>query len=469
MTLIMKFGGNAVGTVTTLTQVLSIILHEQKRWERLVVVVSALDGVTDMLLEAAHLAQLSNQRGYRRIVATLRTRHLALIDQLPLGAQERGVLSADIDRLLFEMLDVCQSVANTPMDSLSAQVSDRVTHVGERLSARIIAALLRQNDVRGVAIDGTDILVTDDVFGNATPLLEPTRQRIEEHLIPLLNRDIIPVVTGFIGATEAGEVTTIGRGGSDYTASVLSLCLDADEVWVWSDVDGMMTTDPRERPEAQVIPTLTYEEVSEMAHFGAKILHPRMIKPLARAEIALRIKNIYRPQLAGTLIKHGEHDVVRMKAVTVAQAVRLETHQPGSLLGVLDVIDRVFFAHTGNVIDILYITQSSVKSSITFVIPTSAGIEGIEALCSQIGEHLAKSATGTKWGVEPVYVLTLVGRGIGKDGAILRDVLGLLDGIDLLAIEQGASDCGISIVLSEDMVEDTVKRLHDHILKHRKD
>jgi aspartate kinase len=296
-TLIMKFGGNAVGTVTALTQVLSIILHEEKRWDKLIVVVSALDGVTDMLLEAAHLAQLSNQRGYRRIAATLRTRHLALIDQLPLGQNERHALSADIDHLLFEMLDVCQSVANTPTEHLSAQISDRIIQVGERLSARIVAALLRQNHLRGVAMDGTDIIVTDDIFGNATPQLEPTQQRIETHLTPLLERQIIPVVTGFIGGTADGQVTTMGRGGSDYTASVLSICTQAKEVWLWSDVDGMMSTDPREVDNARVIETLTYQEVAEMAHFGARILHPRMIQPLAKAQIPLRIKNIYKTSI----------------------------------------------------------------------------------------------------------------------------------------------------------------------------
>ena len=158
-TLVMKFGGSAVGTVAALTQVLSIILHEVNHRDRLIVVASALDGVTDMLLEAAHLAQVANQRGYRRIAATLRTRHLALAEQLPLGTQERNALNADIDRLLFEMLDECQSVANNPNESLSPEISDRIIGVGEKLSARIIAALLRNNDLRGVAFDGTDVIV----------------------------------------------------------------------------------------------------------------------------------------------------------------------------------------------------------------------------------------------------------------------------------------------------------------------
>ncbi|MEO8396913.1 MAG: aspartate kinase, partial [Chloroflexota bacterium] len=244
-TLIMKFGGTSVGMTMGLTQLLSIVLYERERWERLILVVSALDGVTDQLIEASHLALLNNRRGYRRIVATLRTRHLALIEYLPLGNTERNALQADIDRLLFDMLDVCQNMPDNLTDSAKPEAIDRIISTGERLAARIVAALLRQNNLRGVAIDATDVIITDDVFGNATPNLPLTRDRIAANVLPLLNRGIIPVITGFIGATPNGKTTTLGRGGSDYTASIVGVCSDAQEVWVWTDVDGMMTADPR--------------------------------------------------------------------------------------------------------------------------------------------------------------------------------------------------------------------------------
>ena len=166
-TLAMKFGGASLGTAAALSQVLSIIIYEHERWDRVLIIASALEGVTDMLLEAAQLARVSNRRGYRRIAATLRTRHLALIDQLPFEATERNALKADIDQLLYDMLDQCQRVANILDDELTPNMSDAVVAVGERLSARIIAALLRQNDVRGIAVDGTDLLITDEVHGNA--------------------------------------------------------------------------------------------------------------------------------------------------------------------------------------------------------------------------------------------------------------------------------------------------------------
>src|SRR5262249_1012335 len=208
-TLSMKFGGSSVGMTMGLTQLLSIVLNERERWERLMLVVSALDGVTDQLIEAAHLALLNNRRGYRRIVATLRTRHLALIEYLPLGSTERAALQADIDHLLFDMLDVCQNIPVHLSDAEQPEAIDRIITTGERLAARIVAALLRQNNLRGVAIDAGDVIITDDTFGNATPNLSITRERIATNLLPLLNRGIIPVITGFIGATADGKPTTL--------------------------------------------------------------------------------------------------------------------------------------------------------------------------------------------------------------------------------------------------------------------
>ena len=246
-TLVMKFGGAALGTSAGLAQVLRIIADERENWDRLLVVVSALDGVTDMLLDAAHFARIDHPRGYRRIAANLRTRHLALIDQLPLDRPDRNTLQADIDRLISSLLDDCRAIANNLNEELSPIHSDTVVALGERLSARIIAALLRQNDIRGVAVDGTDVLVTDDAHGNANPELGLTAQRVEAVLLPILQRDMVPVVTGYIGATAAGVTTTLGRGGTDYTASVLSALHKADGIvdldrCRWHDDGGSAST-----------------------------------------------------------------------------------------------------------------------------------------------------------------------------------------------------------------------------------
>ena len=219
-TLVMKFGGNSLGTVAGLRQVLRIVVEQSADWDRALVVVSALDGVTDMLLEAAQLARIADQRGYRRIAANLRSRHLALMEPLPLDRPEEQTLKADIDQLISDLLDRCREIGNNLNDELSPMQSDTVVAVGERLSARIIAALLRQHGLRGVAVDGTEVLVTDEVYGNAKPDFERTAGRARGLLAPMLDREMTPVVTGYIGATPAGDTTTLGRGGTDFTASV---------------------------------------------------------------------------------------------------------------------------------------------------------------------------------------------------------------------------------------------------------
>ena len=465
-TLIMKFGGTSIGTAAALTQVLSIVLHEHKRWNNLILVASALDGVTDMLLEAAHLAQVSNQRGYRRIAATLRTRHLSLVEHLPLGPAERTALQADIDRLLFEMLDVCQQVAGTPNDNLSPVVTDMIAGVGERLSARIIAGLLRQNDLRGVAIDGTDVIITDSVHGNATPDMAATRERINQNLTPMLSRQIIPVITGFIGASREGKTTTMGRGGSDYTASVLSVCARADEVWIWSDVDGMMTTDPREVDSARVIEELSYNEVAELAYFGARILHARMIRPLRENNIPLRIKNVFKPQLAGTLIRHIDTPLPpRIKAVTAIQGIGLTADRSGSLSDITRLVDEALFQTTGNRADVMISSQSSGRSFLCFVIPTSAGPEAVDTILAAINDRLAQYRDSTAWNADSVSIITAIGDYMDENAILIGTIMNQINGVKILGIAQGPSRSSLSIVIDPADTEQTIRRIHELTLK----
>ncbi len=462
-TLVMKFGGSAVGTVAALTQVLSIILHEVNHRDRLIVVASALDGVTDMLLEAAHLAQVANQRGYRRIAATLRTRHLALAEQLPLGTQERNALNADIDRLLFEMLDECQSVANNPNESLSPEISDRIIGVGEKLSARIIAALLRNNDLRGVAFDGTDVIVTNDVHGNASPLFEPTKKRIEANLNPMMERKIVPVVTGFIGATLDGRPTTMGRGGSDYTASVLAVCVNADEVWVWSDVDGMMSADPREIQSATVIDEMSYDEVAELAYFGARILHARMVKPLQEHRIPLLIKNVFKPQQIGTRIREARQYIQgQVIAVTSIPAISLTANRSGSLTAMSQLVDDTLVDMTGNSADVMFSAQSATRSFMCFIVPLHAGgIEVANSIRNTLHNKIEVSQEQIAWQTGQVTVVTAIGESLRNRILLQANILKQLDGIRVIGFNQGASLCSLSVIVHVDDGDAALDRLHE--------
>lgn len=461
----MKFGGSSVGTTTALTQVLSIVLHEREGWSHLVLVASALDGVTDALIEAAHLAQLGNQRGYRRIIANLRTRHLALIEELPLGTTERTALQADIDRLLFDMLDIYQSMSQAPADKNLQDSIDATIGVGEKLAARIIAALLRQNDLRSVAIDSTSIIVTDEVYGNATPIMPLTRQQIEANLLPILERGIIPVVTGFVGATQKGKPTTMGRGGSDYTASILGVCVGADETWIWADVDGMMSTDPREVANARVIPALSYEEVAELAYFGARILHARMIGPLRETNIPLRVKNVFKPQQPGTLIHNIPPDRTHsIKAVTSIPGLALVAERSGPLSPISMLVDKTLLSTAHTHADVMISSQSSTRSFVCFLIPTFAGPDAVHTTRQVLEDNLSENPDTQAWSVQPVTIVTAISANLDAFPQGSASVIRALGNMRVLAMAQGPSHCSLSVVVDTQDGEDALNQIHQLIV-----
>ena len=461
-TLTMKFGGTSIGTVAALTQVLNMIIHESKRWDRILIVASALEGVTDMLLEAAHLARLSNRRGYRRIAATLRTRHLALIEQLPLDAVARKALQADIDQLWFEMLDQCQQVANHLNDELSPSLSDSVVAVGERLSARIIAALLRQNDIRAIAVDGTELLITDDVHGNANPNLALTAARVDDLLLPMMRRNMIPVVTGYIGATAAGATTTLGRGGTDFTASVLSALIAADELWIWTDMDGMMSADPREAPDAHVIAELNYSEAAELAYFGARILHAKMIAPLADKSMPLRIKNIFKPRQTGTLVSSAVNDSEAViKAVTSIQGLALSRPSSGSMAGITRMVGNTLFKTLGMRTEVMISSQSSSSSFLCFVIPTSIGIDGVDRLQQAMKAKMAEYPQKMPWAIETVSMVTAIGSNLNHAPRLLAKALEKLDDIRVYGFAMGPSNRSMTVAVALEDAQTAVLRIHE--------
>ena len=448
-TLVMKFGGSSLGTAAALKQVLGTVANETGNWDQILLVVSALDGVTDMLFEAAQLARIANLRGYRRIAANLRSRHLAIIEQLPLERPDRDTLQAEIDRLLSDVLDHCRSIAQSLNEELSPAYSDAVLAAGERLSARIVAALLRQHEIRCSAVDGADILVTDDAFGNANPDLALTRQRVEDTLLPMLRSDMIPVVTGFIGATPAGETTTLGRGGTDFTASALGALLNADELWIWTSVDGMMSADPHEFASARVIAHLNYDEAADLAYFGARLLHSRMIAPLAAHRLPIRIKNIALPAQTGTLVSADEKDSApAIKAVTSVHGLSLR--RPGErVFGGRDAAGRQYLIQ-----DLGHAHGSDDRVAV--------GDEQLH-LPGDPDQHrhrrrrpLAARADGAKmaeypqkmpWQIQTVGLVTAIGSDLQRAPHLQAQLLGCLEDIKILGLALGASNCSFTIAV----------------------
>ena len=464
-TLTIKFGGTSVGGVEAIAQAAGIVWEQAQMWDRLAVVVSAMSGVTDALIQGARTAASGDGQTYRAVVADLRVRHYRVIDELLTPDGERAQMLATVDEYLEEFAIFCRSVH--VLGEVTPRAMDAITSLGERINARVLAAVLRRRGLKSEAVDATELIVTDGHFQNAAPRMDATRARIAGHLVPLLEDGTVPIVTGFIGATEDGVTTTLGRGGSDYTAAILGDCLDADEVWTWTDVDGVMTADPRTVPDARVIPVLSYAEVSELAYFGAKVLHPRTIWPLVERGIPLWVKNTFNPTCPGTrVVREPETASGTVKAVTAIKGLSMVTVEGRGMLGVPGIAARTFSAVASQGASVLMISQASSEHSICFVIPTPAASPVIGAIEAELALELARRDVDRVWAWDDVVIVSVVGAGMRATPGVSARVFGALGqgDINVVAIAQGSSDSSISLVVAADVAADAVRRIHTEVI-----
>jgi aspartate kinase len=464
-TLIMKFGGTSVGSAEAHGQVADIVLEQAKTWDRLVVVVSAMSGVTDALTEGAQTAAAGDDQTYRAIVADLRVRHYRAVDELLDPNGERAQLLTTVDGYLDEFATFCHSVH--VLGEVTPRAMDAITSLGERINARILAAVLRQQDANSEAVDATETIITDDKHQNGVPLMDLTRERAATRLLPLLEEGTIPVLTGFIGATADGVTTTLGRGGSDYSAAILGDCLNADEVWIWTDVDGVMTTDPRIVPDAQVLPVLSYNEVSELAYFGAKVVHPRTIRPVVERGIPLWVKNTFNPGHLGTRIeRETEATPNTVKAVTAIEELSMVNVEGRGMMGVPGIAARTFAAVASQGASVLMITQASSEQSISFLIPTKMVDSVIKAIEEEMALELARKDIDRIWSIDDVVIVTAVGSGLRTTPGVGARIFGALarGEINVIAVAQGSSECSISLAVDAGDAAMAVRRIHDEVI-----
>jgi aspartokinase/homoserine dehydrogenase 1 len=464
-TLVMKFGGTSVGNAEAMAQAARIVLDAAPGWDRCVVIVSAMSGVTDALARGAQTAAAGDGATFRGIVADLKARHADAVGVLLAPGSPQAELLATIEELLTGFATLCHSVH--VLGELTPRALDAITSLGERLSARMLAAYLRQEGARSAAVDATELVVTDDTFQSAMPLPGPSRVQVAERLGPLLQAGVIPIVTGFVGATADGVTTTLGRGGSDYSAALLGDWLDADEVWIWTDVDGVMTADPRLVPDARVIPVLSYSEVGELAYFGAKVLHPRTIRPVIERGIPLWVKNTFNPALPGTRIT-GQAEAVAgtVKAVTAIHGLSLVTVEGRGMMGVPGIAARTFGAVASQGASVLMISQASSEQSICFVIPTAATPSVIRAIETEMTLELERRDVDRVWAMDGVVIVTAVGTGMRGTPGIAARLFGALgeNGINIIAIAQGASECSVSLVVDAADAAAAVRGIHARVI-----
>ena len=463
--LVSKFGGTSVGSVEAISQAADLVMQQAQEWDQQVVVVSAMRGVTDALTQGALTAAMGDGQAYRAIVADLRVRHYRVVDELLDRDGERAQLLAAVDGYLDEYATFCRSVH--VLGEVTPRAMDAISSLGERINARVLAALLRLRGVSSQAVDATKLIVTDATFQNAVPLMDATRARIASQLLPLMKNSHVPIVTGFIGATEDGVTTTLGRGGSDYSAAILGSCLDADEVWTWTDVDGVMTSDPRIAPDAQIIPMLSYSEVGELAYFGAKVLHPRTIRPIVENSIPLWVKNTFNPSCPGTLIvRESETTPGTVKAVTAITGLSMVTVEGRGMMGVPGIAARTFSAVASQGASVLMISQASSEQSICFVIPTETAPPVIQAIEGELTLELARRDVDRVWSLDDVVIVTAVGAGMRNTPGVAARIFGALGqgNVNIIALAQGSSDCSVSLVVRGDTATKAVQLIHTKVI-----
>jgi aspartokinase/homoserine dehydrogenase 1 len=296
---VMKFGGTSVADASCMTKVAHIV-RDSLRESSIIVVVSAMSEVTSKLVEAAAQSESGNSRRVATIFEELRERHASAASALIHSAQKRQRLCRKMHALVQTAGVLCEDVLLRR--ALTLRARDSITALGERLAVLLVAAALAEQKVASEAIETTELIVTDACHGAAEPLMDLTRQRCEARLRPLLLQGIVPVVTGFIGATVDGVLTTLGRNSSDYSGTILGAALDADDVTLWTDVDGILTADPKIAPDARSIPQMSYQEACALAEMGTKVLHPKTLRPIIQRGIPLMIRNTFAPDRPGTKI-----------------------------------------------------------------------------------------------------------------------------------------------------------------------
>ncbi len=466
-TVVMKYGGTSVGSAQAIVQAVEIVRQHASRWEHIIVVVSAMRGVTDALIEGATTAAQGDDESYRSIVADLRVKHTLAVAELLKDALARTELLRAIEAFLDEFASFCRSIH--VLGEVTPRALDTISALGERMNARVVAARLQSVGIAARAVDATELIVTDRRFQQATPLMEATRMRASQRLQPLLSEGIVPIVTGFIGATEDGITTTLGRGGSDYSAAILGAALDAAEVWTWTDVDGVLTADPRIVPEARIIPELSYSEVAELAYFGAKVLHPKTIRPVVEKGIPLWVKNTFNPACPGTrVVSEPKSTPGTVKAVTAIQGLSMVTVEGRGMMGVPGIAARTFSAVASQGANVLMISQASSEQSICFVIPTVDVPDVIIALEQELALEIARRDIDRVWSMDDVVIVSAVGAGMRGTPGVAAGLFNALASqeINVIAIAQGSSECSISLVIDADQATQAVRQIHQEVINH---
>jgi len=454
----MKFGGTSMGSADRMRAAAEIISAEQKN-RPVAVVVSAMSKVTDLLLEALRHAEVGDHTSVDASIGKLLQRHLETCDNL---LPNHSAAVSEIQQLVNEFRRIANGVLM--LGERPPRSVDEAIAVGERLSSVLLARYMESTGIPARAVNGADVIVTDAVFGNATPQMQLTREKCLARLLPDLENGVTPIVTGFNGATVDGRPTTLGRGGSDFSASILAAALDAQELWIWTDVDGIMTADPRLVKDVAVLDELTYAEAAELAYNGAKVLHPRTLAPLVEKQIPVWSKNSFAPHKPGTKIVARFDEPKGARAVTSMSNVALISMEPANtLLSGTRLMARALDALALANVEILVFTSSSYRQSFCFLIRKQDLTAALEVLEANLSIELAHGYLKPIEVDENVGLLAVVGEGMrGTPGLAGRVFTAISrEEVNIIAIAQGSSELTIGIIVRVDKLDRAVRAVHE--------
>ena len=458
MKLVMKFGGSSLATASKMKKAAQILARFSSS-NKIVAVASAIGDTTDQLLEIGELARKGERGKAKRLLSRIQTVHRRIVPLIGSKTATKELLET-IERLSSELERTVDGIAH--LRELTPRSRDYLLSFGERLSTPILAAAGASAGLKTRSFTGGEAgITTDDNFGEAKPLVEVSYHQIRQRLEPSLTRKVIPVVTGFVASTVDGSITTLGRGGSDYTAALLGAALGADEIWIWTDVDGLMTADPRIVNDSALLPSVSFGEALELSFFGAKMMHPRALQPASQKKIPVRIKNSSRPDGKGTLVSASElRDGKVVKAVSLIREVGIVTVSGTGMMGAPGVAAKVFQTLGSNNVNVMMISQGSSEATISCVVANKEVDRAVRALqLALMGQGFVDRITEEK----DCCVIAVVGSGMkGTPGVAARIFTAVAKRkVNVRMVAQGSSEYNVSFVVSHKDGPEGVKAIHE--------
>jgi bifunctional aspartokinase / homoserine dehydrogenase 1 len=458
--LVMKFGGTSVGDAGRFRQCAEIVA-QAAREDRVIVVISAVAGVTDLIFRTIEAARHGNSSAAETHLKKFESVHRELVTELFEGEQRAAAF--DFLAQVFNRLEDSVRALLALGSGISAETADSLVALGERISAWALAGCLESQRCPSQFVRAEDAIVTDSNFGSAIPDLQATQASCQRVLLPLLERGAVPVVAGYSGATPDGRTTTLGRGGSDYSATIVGAAVGADEVWIWTDVDGVLTADPRICPAATTLLEISFAEAIELSYYGAKVIHPKAAYPAADAGFPVWIKNSFRPLTPGTRISRAPAPMNSpVKSVTCVKEAALLTLVTPRDVHPVDLWGRLFLRLGQEHIETLFATQSSPEHTLGLVLRKEDSARVLRLVQSVFRIELAQGVLAPVE-VEHVAVVAVLGESMKGTCGILGRVFTAVARrqVSVIAVAQGASELSICFAVPPASATEVVRAVHD--------